>query len=432
MTIRPLWLVGQGQLAGRVWRSTTPVCIGRTHDEQPGVLLIRLSEMFVTRRHARVEPTPPGWRLRDLNSLNGTYLNGRLLAADDAELKPGDVISIANARSSLLVQFGEPTAFAPEPQDAATAADTGDWPPSPRRCVHSSDLDARVTFPDRRLAMTADDWRTCDNPLLMVAELLARGASDRKLRLFICAYCRRCFWNQMPAAARAATATAEEYADGRADVTQLRAAGGAIAFDSADPPRVGDPGVSAPGADPYLSEIDAEGYADDLDIAESINPMALARAASGWDLFTVDEWYNPPEPTTMAARAAALWATHEWPPIAAGQLFAAESLTRPSWVARQRAAYLLREIFGNPLRPASADPAWLAWNDRTVVKVARAIYDGRTFADLPVLADALEDAGCNDAELLAHCRGHAVHVRGCWALDLLLGNGRHGVEEFAE
>jgi hypothetical protein len=85
-------------------------------------------------------------------------------------------------------------------------------------------------------------------------------------------------------------------------------------------------------------------------------------------------------------------------------------------------AGLLRDIFGNPFRPAPAlEPAWLAWNDGTVAKMAAAIYDGRRFADLPLLADALEDAGCADPAILAHCRGGGEHVRGCWVVDLLTG-----------
>jgi hypothetical protein len=84
-------------------------------------------------------------------------------------------------------------------------------------------------------------------------------------------------------------------------------------------------------------------------------------------------------------------------------------------------AGLLHEIFGNPFRPAALDPSWLAWHDGAVRKMARAIYDERRFADLPILADALEDAGCAEAAILAHCREPGEHVRGCWVVDLLLG-----------
>ena len=82
---------------------------------------------------------------------------------------------------------------------------------------------------------------------------------------------------------------------------------------------------------------------------------------------------------------------------------------------------LLKDIFGNPFRLVALDPAWLAWNDGTVPNMAQAIYDEWAFDRLPLLADALEDAGCAEAEILGHCRGPGPHVRGCWAVDLLLG-----------
>ena len=84
-------------------------------------------------------------------------------------------------------------------------------------------------------------------------------------------------------------------------------------------------------------------------------------------------------------------------------------------------ANLIRDIFGRPLSPEAVEPAWLAWNNGTVPAIARCVYDERRFEDLPILADALEDAGCTDAALLDHCRGPGPHVRGCWAVDLLLG-----------
>ena len=67
------------------------------------------------------------------------------------------------------------------------------------------------------------------------------------------------------------------------------------------------------------------------------------------------------------------------------------------------------------------DPSWLAWNDGAIRKMAQAIYDARAFDRLPLLADALEDAGCTDAAILSHCREPGEHVRGCWVVDLLLG-----------
>jgi hypothetical protein len=84
-------------------------------------------------------------------------------------------------------------------------------------------------------------------------------------------------------------------------------------------------------------------------------------------------------------------------------------------------ADLVRYLFGNPFRPVTIDPAWLTWNDGTVVKLAEAIYDERAFDRMPILADALEEASCTNADILAHCRQPGEHVRGCWVVDLLLG-----------
>jgi hypothetical protein len=82
---------------------------------------------------------------------------------------------------------------------------------------------------------------------------------------------------------------------------------------------------------------------------------------------------------------------------------------------------LFHDIIGNPFRPLVLHPAWLSWNNGTVPKLAQAIYDERSFDRLPLLADALEDAGCTDADILAHCRQPGKHVRGCWVVDLLIG-----------
>jgi hypothetical protein len=77
----------------------------------------------------------------------------------------------------------------------------------------------------------------------------------------------------------------------------------------------------------------------------------------------------------------------------------------------------IREIF-NPFRPVTVDPHSLTTN---VFAIAQSIYNDRRFDDLPVLADALEDASCDNADILNHCRQPGVHVRGCWVVDLILG-----------
>jgi len=80
---------------------------------------------------------------------------------------------------------------------------------------------------------------------------------------------------------------------------------------------------------------------------------------------------------------------------------------------------LVRDIFGNPFRPMAFDPAW---RTDTAVALARQMYDSREFGAMPILADALQDAGCEDEQVLNHCRdANQVHVRGCWVCDLVLG-----------
>ena len=100
------------------------------------------------------------------------------------------------------------------------------------------------------------------------------------------------------------------------------------------------------------------------------------------------------------------------------------STAYPGALREDPRAYLsaiTRDIFGNPFHPATIAPGWLAWNDGAIRKMAQLVYDERTFDRLPLLADALEDAGCTDAAILGHCRGGGEHVRGCWVVDLLLG-----------
>jgi hypothetical protein len=85
-------------------------------------------------------------------------------------------------------------------------------------------------------------------------------------------------------------------------------------------------------------------------------------------------------------------------------------------------ASILRCIFGPlPFRPITITPAWLSWHDGLLVSMARQMYDSRDFTDMPALADALEEAGCDNTDILGHCRSGGEHVRGCWIVDLVLG-----------
>jgi hypothetical protein len=119
---------------------------------------------------------------------------------------------------------------------------------------------------------------------------------------------------------------------------------------------------------------------------------------------------------------------------ASGQSGAGLAVESPIWVAAEAAARaaqatLLRDLFGPlPFREVRIDPGWLAWYDGAVRKLAQVIYDERILPEglldqsrLAILADALEEAGCDNEEILAHCRSRSDHVRGCWLIDLILG-----------
>jgi hypothetical protein len=80
---------------------------------------------------------------------------------------------------------------------------------------------------------------------------------------------------------------------------------------------------------------------------------------------------------------------------------------------------LLRCVFGNPFRAADHKSV-SGWNKTTVRSLSQGIYEDRAFDRLPILADALEEAGCTDAAMLGHCRGSGPHIRGCWVVDLIL------------
>src|SRR5262249_45593902 len=93
----------------------------------------------------------------------------------------------------------------------------------------------------------------------------------------------------------------------------------------------------------------------------------------------------------------------------------------PHSLSRRRkadAARFLRDIVGNPFRPVTLDPEWLT---STFFAIARGMYEPRNFTPMPILADALQDAGCDSEDILDHCRQPGEHVRGCWVVDLILG-----------
>jgi hypothetical protein len=239
--------------------------------------------------------------------------------------------------------------------------------------------------------MTEAEWRACGEPARMLFFLIGKPGDPlrafcegevggRKLRLFACACVRRVWHLLDDPRSRTAVELAERYADGQASRAELAAA-------------------AYPGADDAIVAA-AEAARDDAGKARWEAAVAAARAASGQGA-----WYPAQGGSYYSRRAVGLSA-------------GARSEGREG----RHQCRLLRCILGAPLRPPRPpDPLWLAWGGGTVPKLARAVYDGRRFEDLPVLADALEEAGCADAEWLGHLRGPGPHARGCWPLDLLLG-----------
>jgi hypothetical protein len=88
---------------------------------------------------------------------------------------------------------------------------------------------------------------------------------------------------------------------------------------------------------------------------------------------------------------------------------------------RRRQVDLLGDLYGNVLEPVAVNSTWLRWQAGVIVKMAEAIYSEHRFAEMPILGDALEEAGCSDSRILEHCRRHPEHARGCWLLDAILG-----------
>jgi hypothetical protein len=91
---------------------------------------------------------------------------------------------------------------------------------------------------------------------------------------------------------------------------------------------------------------------------------------------------------------------------------------QPIPITANRQLIVGNRITGNPFRPVAFSPEW---RTDTAVALARQMYESREFGAMPILADALQDAGCDNEDVLNHCRGDGPHVRGCWVVDLVLG-----------
>lgn len=214
--------------------------------------------------------------------------------------------------------------------------------------------------------MTEREWDRCSSPRQMLAEVADR-TTLRKLRLFAVACCRRVEHRMHEGYARRAVEAALAAADGRLNPEEHREA---------------------------LLRARAEG--------EGLGGLAEAAALNALDV----------------VRAIHV----SWPLVEKVAVRTAETaVAAVVWPGAERAAQarLVRDVFGYPTRAVSVRPEWLAGG--AVRPVAEAVYAEEAFDGLPILADALEEAGCADTELLGHLRGPGPHVRGCWALDAVLG-----------
>jgi hypothetical protein len=236
--------------------------------------------------------------------------------------------------------------------------------------------------------MTEAEWNACADPERMANSPLPR-ASSRKWRLFGVACVRAVAQLLRDERSRAAVEAADKYADGLIDAKQALA------------------------AEEAAVAVVEDAYA------------ALSQAARQW-WQAVDAPSQPPPAgaaEVAAAHAAAvtlaLWAPAAWGAREAAR-HAAKAMGARATEERAIQAGVFRDLIKKSRKP-KPNPSWLTWNDGVVGKPARAIHDGRAFDRMPLLADALEEAGCADAAILGHCRGGGEHVRGCWVVDLMTG-----------
>jgi hypothetical protein len=223
-------------------------------------------------------------------------------------------------------------------------------------------------------ALNKKEWLKCTDPMAML-EFLQGKASTRKLQLFVCAACRRLWPLLEEESLRNAVEISEQYADGTVGGDELaRAAAAALPL---------------------------------------VRP--LPKDAPGYHAAWAAAWSTLPANRYFADNASAYLLYGSWG-IGKYLLKVLGIVT----ARRERVSQvgLLREIFGNPFQPVALDPTWLT---PTVKALARAIYEEHNFTDLPVLADALEEAGCISQDILSHLRGPGEHTRGCWAVDIILG-----------
>ncbi len=221
--------------------------------------------------------------------------------------------------------------------------------------------------------MTEAEWLACADPALML-DVLWDKASERKLRLFACACCRCSRQLLRNKDLRECLEVSGRYADGQATVEELAAA-----------------------------------YRRSNGLACNLYSGSTRRETHRW------------AEATAVANATAV-TSQDYPMQSYAKDAAFMIGLAAGWKPNHRLCHLMRDIIGNPYRPAPLIPRHvLGWNDATVRRLAEAIYQEGAYHRLPILADALLDAGCEDDAIVSHCREPGPHVRGCWSIDLLLG-----------
>jgi hypothetical protein len=163
-----------------------------------------------------------------------------------------------------------------------------------------------------------------------------------------------------------------------------------------------------------IAELSADGGAEE---SEELY-YAHLRAEVAFEKAIEDHDYEEQERNPRAEVCCVAVAATD-PEIQIGAVCCAAFEAAPDPMSQERAsADLLRDIFGNPFRPVTFSPEW---RTDTAVALARQMYESRDFSAMAILADALQDAGCDNEDVLSHCRGPGPHVRGCWVVDLVLG-----------
>ncbi|MEZ0263629.1 MAG: hypothetical protein ACAI43_02790 [Phycisphaerae bacterium] len=250
--------------------------------------------------------------------------------------------------------------------------------------------------------MTEAEWLACEDVEPMLRHL--KGAvGERKFRLTECAFMRR-FWHLLSdPRSRRAVEVDERVADGEATRDELREACAA--------------------AEAAFDQIHQSHFSGKRPERPYYGGSVSAAQHAAFPSYDMPEWFGAGRPDAERFRTFVNLQWYGTPAFPLAGDPPAPDGPRDIDTEGRVQADLLRDIFGNPFRPAppSLGPARLP---PAVVALAQSIYDARAFDRMPELADALERAGCADADVLAHCRGQRPeggHVRGCWVVDAILG-----------